>query len=179
MNTPSPKSSRGITLVELMVTIAVLAIVLGMAVPSLMDYFDRARVKGAAEAVYADLRLAQAESVKQNLRVDVTLSTGANWSSKIEVIDKNNVATELMTTSATAYPDATLSSTTTTKLRFMPGRSEVRNAIADTPIADSTIVFASKKGKEARLLINRVGRISLCSPSGAKNVSGLPVCPAS
>jgi len=50
---------RGFTLIELMVTIAVLSILLTIGVPSLTSFFDRQKVVSAAEDIYANVQLAK------------------------------------------------------------------------------------------------------------------------
>ena len=43
------RRESGFTLIELMTTVAVLAVVLTSAVPTFIDFFDKHRLRGAAE----------------------------------------------------------------------------------------------------------------------------------
>lgn len=64
---------RGFTLVELIVTIAVLAILTVAAIPSFVDFRERAAVRGAGDQLvsfWADARL---EALKRNQAVAVTV----------------------------------------------------------------------------------------------------------
>lgn len=71
---------QGFTLVELMVTLTVLSILLLAAAPSFSDYFEKARVRGAADQVTNLLARARAESVKSNLPVSVAVNAdGDAW----------------------------------------------------------------------------------------------------
>ena len=50
----SGSGQAGLTLVELLVTLGVLAILSVLAVPSFLDYFDRSAVRGAADTLPSD-----------------------------------------------------------------------------------------------------------------------------
>ena len=71
--------SPGFTLVELMITVAVMAILLGIAVPLFQSTLDKRRLVGATEQLYADLRYARTEAIKRNANVFVSFTTGTNW----------------------------------------------------------------------------------------------------
>jgi type IV fimbrial biogenesis protein FimT len=64
---------RGFTLIELMVTIAIAAILLGVAVPQLGHWAKRSAVVNAAESIQNGLRTAQAEAVRRNVQVEFAL----------------------------------------------------------------------------------------------------------
>lgn len=68
--------SRGFTLVELMVTIAVLAVMLAIAVPSFQEFTRRNRVVAASNSLVSALALARSEAIKRAARVTVA---SANW----------------------------------------------------------------------------------------------------
>lgn len=60
------KSQLGITLVEAMVVIAIIAILAAIAIPSYQDYILRQKWKGAAEAVYGSIQLAKRAAISNN-----------------------------------------------------------------------------------------------------------------
>ena len=72
MSPPIPSTARaGFTVVELMVTIAILAILLGIAAPNLRDFVMDVRLTGQANDLMGDLMLARSEAVKRDLTVAV------------------------------------------------------------------------------------------------------------
>jgi type IV fimbrial biogenesis protein FimT len=61
----------GFTLVELMITVAIVAVLASLAVPSLRDWIQQKRVLAAAERLVSDLELAQAAAVKRDRDITV------------------------------------------------------------------------------------------------------------
>jgi type IV fimbrial biogenesis protein FimT len=61
--------SRGFSLVELMVTVAVLAVVLAVGVPSLRTFVENGRIRAAGESWQYGLTLARSEAVRLNMPV--------------------------------------------------------------------------------------------------------------
>lgn len=73
---------HGFTLVELLITIVVAAIVVAIAIPSFLGMMERRRLIGAADNLLADMRYAQAESQKRNVEIDVDFAPDTsvwNW----------------------------------------------------------------------------------------------------
>lgn len=78
---PRAAAARGVTLIELLVAFAVLAIGLAAAAPSLTSQIAAWRVQGAAESIVGGLNYARAEAVRRNRAVAFTLdAAGRGWS---------------------------------------------------------------------------------------------------
>lgn len=76
MNLPAHRL-RGFTLVELMITISVLALLVLASVPSLQGWVFNGRVRTSAESLQNGLRLAQAEAARQSRQVVFGLTVAA------------------------------------------------------------------------------------------------------
>jgi type IV fimbrial biogenesis protein FimT len=70
----TPQSLRGITLIELMVAISVLAILLAIAIPSFENALLGSKLSSQANTFLASLQLARSEAIKRNGRVIVCKS---------------------------------------------------------------------------------------------------------
>jgi prepilin-type N-terminal cleavage/methylation domain-containing protein len=68
----------GFTLIEMMVTLAVLTVLAVLAVPSFSDLLDKSRLRGATDDIVGLLNLARASAVKLQRNVSVTIST-SGW----------------------------------------------------------------------------------------------------
>lgn len=64
-----PAPGRGFSLIEVMVTISLLALLLGLAAPSFGNWVRSAQVRSASDALQSGLRMAQAEAVRRNRQV--------------------------------------------------------------------------------------------------------------
>ncbi len=71
---------NGFTLVEMVVAVAIVAILLAVGAPAMRDLVHGQRVRAAASGLYADLTYARAEAIKRNAQVQVVRDTAA-WSS--------------------------------------------------------------------------------------------------
>ena len=94
------KNDAGFTLIELIVTVAIAAIVLAIAVPSFQETITSNRLTTFSNTFVASLNLARSEAIKQNRRVTLCSSTdglscatGGYQQGWIIFIDSNNNAT--------------------------------------------------------------------------------------
>ncbi|MDQ7989469.1 MAG: GspH/FimT family pseudopilin [Candidatus Dactylopiibacterium sp.] len=76
------KRSRGFSLIELMVTLAVLGFILAMGIPSFSTYITNSRVRSVTSEMRDGLQQARMEAIRRNGTVSfcVTADTGTGWS---------------------------------------------------------------------------------------------------
>jgi len=78
---PRAAAVRGFTLIELMVTLTVLGIMLGVGIPAFKDFVDGQRVKSASFELMSSLLIARSEAIKRNATVTVTPVSSTAWAS--------------------------------------------------------------------------------------------------
>jgi type IV fimbrial biogenesis protein FimT len=90
------RCARGLTLIELMVAIAVLATVLAIGVPSLQGAMNNSRLSSAANELTSAVHLGRAEAIKRNRTVVLcrseTLTSCADdvqWNAWLVFVDTN------------------------------------------------------------------------------------------
>jgi prepilin-type N-terminal cleavage/methylation domain-containing protein len=76
MGLSAPGSSRGFSVIELLVVLAVTAIILTVALPNFLHYTNRDRVETAALDFEARFRLARQKALTQRSQYRLTLNTG-------------------------------------------------------------------------------------------------------
>lgn len=94
MKTPDPKhtprsrsglfsraarSTRGFTIIELMIVVAIMGILLAVGVPSFRSMVITMRIKNASFDVYSSLLAARSEAMTRNTTVTITPTAGTNW----------------------------------------------------------------------------------------------------
>lgn len=72
-------TKSGMTLIEFMVLLAIVAILALIAYPSLTSLVQRYRISGEAETLVSTLQYARSEAIKRNTSVYVSFSTGDDW----------------------------------------------------------------------------------------------------
>ena len=85
---PARRAMRGFTVTELMIVVAILAVLSAIAVPGMRSLIQTQRLKTAAFDVYAGLTLARSEAIKRNTSVTVTAS-GGDWAKGWTATDSN------------------------------------------------------------------------------------------
>lgn len=74
------KGSTGFTLIEMMVVVAIVAILSAIGAPMLQDWITSQQVKAKSDAILNGMQLARAEAIKRNTRVQFTLAADSSWS---------------------------------------------------------------------------------------------------
>ena len=73
------KNDRGFTLIELLVVAAILAVMAGMAVPSLKGWYDQNKVKEGFNQILTALQQARANAVRLSTNCTVTISSDTSY----------------------------------------------------------------------------------------------------
>lgn len=185
---------KGITLIELMLTIAVLAILAATALPSFIDSIERHRLIGAAETIYSELQYARSEAISRSSDtfINFTRIGDTTWCFGISAAS----GCDCTTTDPTSGSSCRLSLNGTNVLKVVssadyPGvrmteapafsnpspNTETRFEYVRGTAKAGTVVMKSPGGREIRITVSLLGRIRLCSPSdAARNVAGYGSC---
>ena len=73
------QAERGFTLVEIMISIAVLGLLIMMALPSFSEALQNQQLRAASEALLNGMQLARGEAIKRNLPVHIVIGPGTGW----------------------------------------------------------------------------------------------------
>jgi len=82
---------RGFTLLELLVTLSIAAILLAVGVPSYMTFIDNNRVTSQANDLLYGFNMARSEAIKRGAEVRLVSVAGSDWSGGWNLVaDTNN-----------------------------------------------------------------------------------------
>jgi type IV fimbrial biogenesis protein FimT len=101
------KKIRAFTLVEMMVTIAVLAIIIGIATPSFVEMMRQNTVRSQANELLGLMHYARTEAIKRReiVNVEVELGSVSGWIAKVNVVSTDENLRELNKTSTSVTLD--------------------------------------------------------------------------
>ena len=183
------RTHTGFMLVELLVTLAVLAILVTTAVPALTDLLDHQRLRATAQRIAADLRYARTEAIKRHadMPIGVTFAPGRDWCYGISqqlpcdcrerdwhsrdacLLDLAHERTLHTTSDDTRAQvevlDARFSSAQTTRFDPLRGTAQA-----------GTVSLRSARGKRLDVRVSTLGRVRICAPDDTAGPAGYPPC---
>ncbi len=74
----SARGDRGFTVLELLITIIILSVLLGIAIPSFSSWLPKYRLRGAARDIYSNLQLAKMTAVKDRAQCGILFNVAGN-----------------------------------------------------------------------------------------------------
>lgn len=189
---PAHGAAGGITLVELMVTLAIVAVLLAVALPSMREFIARKRVEGIAQELVTDLRLLKSHQLQNRPNTGTAIGFGVTdqKSCYILFVKGDNVencdctaADDLLCGPADAgglrpAPIRQVNIPTNTGVRITSNRTTLDmlgyNAMPRLNRTLNISVAATNVG-EIRVTTNATGVPAACSVTGV--FSGFKACP--
>jgi len=167
---------KGFTLIELMITLAIAAILLGLAAPSFNGLIKDNRLTTQINGLSASLNLARSESIKRSLTVTVCKSNGGtqcggDWSDGWIVFEDINGNGAVDTGDIIIRVNAALSSGNTL---VFPGKNRVTYKADGFAIGyNSTFTLCDARGytESKGLVVSNSGRVRTANTSDLTSCS--------
>jgi type IV fimbrial biogenesis protein FimT len=158
---------KGLTLVEIMITLSVMIILIAIALPNFKNFLAANQLKSLSQTFVQDLKWAQNLALKNNTRVYVNVRTGSSWCYGISDSSSScNCSADTNCTvggtkkivSINNFAGTTLAATSplgsSTLITFEPLRGA----------SDTTGQWTFTNGSQSLGIgINSIGRLTLCS----------------
>jgi len=184
--------ARGVTLIELMITLVLLGVLFSLALPSFTTWIRNNQIRSVADSLQSGLRMAQNESVRRNRLVVFLLTNaqpalnatavanGSNWSIQFvpQALDEPIAPEPFLQGGTLSEVSSTVQVTSSagiTAVCFNSSGRLVSATAASTGIpgvvcnaGDATFNVTQPTGAELRPLrvtVNLGGRVRMCDPA--------------
>lgn len=193
--------SRGLTLVELLVTVAVASLLVVFAAPSLVDFIAVQRLKGVTGELVTDLQYARSEATSRGQVVRIRFkSPGGTYADSCYIIYSQAVGADnqcdcslapgsrctapsleikTVEVKASTAVRLTFSDVDGSEFPFSPVSGQRWFPISDAPPpipAGYTVNAVMDSARTLRVVIASSGRPTVCRPSGSTVSGGYPAC---
>lgn len=144
-------SSRGLTITEVMVTIGVAALLMGIAIPSFLAWLPTLRLSDGAQQVALELQGARMKAISQNTRFRLNFTSSSSYS-----LERFNTGTSAFETESGPFnlPQG-ITATTGLTSEFQA------RGTANIAVGNSTITVTNTDGDTTQVQINSVGRVKI------------------
>jgi len=169
-------AGAGFTLLELVIALAITALLATLTVPTFASVLARQRLRATVEHLRADIALARQEAGRRALPVHLVFQPGSSWCYAIGTGALADCRHALQ-----PGPDNGV-------IKVVQGRDQpgVQLLLARAMTLDSRngaslridgmARFASAEGQQLQVRLGRLGHATVCAPAAA--VDGTPACPA-
>ena len=158
---------KGFTVVELMVTVAIMGILLGVGLPAFGSLVERQQLRSSVETLASDLRRARSEAIARGpaARVEAAFYAGSNGTWSYSIADG---ADTIARRSAADYGNSVVLS-----VAHDSPASVSFSAVRAVSLQSHLEVRVSSGGASVVVSRNAMGRIGICSNSEGL---GYPAC---
>jgi len=176
----------GLTLIELLITLAITAILIAVAAPSMREFIEKQKVEGAANELANDVRYLRSMSMQKNNIMLLSFRHTSAMSCYSLIEYGKGTGTCDCSRSPAAICDAVVGADTEIKSVYLPvsGGVSVQSSLPQLQLAGNggmvagelsmTASVSSPAGGEVRVSVNAGGRASICNVSG--HSSTFPDC---
>ncbi len=163
--------STGVSLVEMMIGIVILAIALALALPSYNQWIQNTQIRNAAESILRGLQLARSEAISRNVPVQLTLGAGSSWT--VGCVTATAICPATIQTRATGEGSSATITITTEGGATQYVFSDLGLMTAPVPGAGSSFTdinvdstaLAAADSRDLRIRITTGGMIRMCDPN--------------
>ena len=189
------RRDTGLTLVELLIVVALVAIVLGLAAPSFNDFIKVQRLRGVNAQLVTDIQFARSESVSRNVPMHMRFLANGTMSCYMVYTAPNTSTTcDCLAAEGSRCSAAGTAEVRTVQLplergvrisqsnhadhfSFDPRTGGIKILAVDTeggPPSEYNVEAWLDSRRKLRDVIGVAGRLKVCSPAGT--TMGQPAC---
>ncbi|MGS2720300.1 GspH/FimT family pseudopilin [Paraglaciecola aestuariivivens] len=161
---------QGLTLLELLVTIAIISIVVAIGAPSIMQVQKSLQLKGAVQTSYFAFQQARSEAISAGADVTVSLTSGTNWCIGISDsgdCDCNQVNACTINGVEQIVKGSDFNQVSMQDLNFGADSIATFDGVLGFSVGSLGSTVFTDGSNEVKLNLNNMGRASICVQAGS------------
>ncbi len=187
----------GFNLIEIMVSLTVLAILIALGAPSFGEWLQNQQVRAATEAIVNGMQVARGEAIKRNLAVQFTLDLPSGWTvceatkqpcdgtllanpvRVQDVIQSRSGSEGTRNAQATSTPDGALAVTFSPLGSVLTTNSDGSAPVTQVDVVNSqgNCIAAGGPMRCLRVMVTGGGSIRMCDPTPGIVAPDTRACP--
>jgi type IV fimbrial biogenesis protein FimT len=185
-------AQRGFNLIEIMISLSVLAILISLAAPSFGEWLQSQKIRAATESILNGMQVARGEAIRRNLAVQLVIepptSAWTTCEATVQPCDETSPAANVIQTRAHEEGTSNVVVATTPPpaiaVTFSPLGSVVANfdgspalTQVDVSSAVGSCVAAGGSMRCLRVVVTGGGNVRMCDPTPTVVAPDPRVCP--
>lgn len=157
---------KGVTLIELMIAIVIMAILLAIALPSFKTWMLNTQIRTATESIQNGLQLARAEAVRRNERVKFVLGAASSWAVSTDAGTAIQSRTSSEGSSSVTVTVTPLNATTATfnALGRIVANTDTTSSLTQIDLGVPTSILPANLSQSLSIMITSGGQVRSCDP---------------
>ncbi|MDF2867051.1 MAG: ral secretion pathway protein [Gammaproteobacteria bacterium] len=160
------KSQKGVTIIELMISLVVMALILIITIPSFTDYIRNNQLRSLADEFQASIQQAKNEAIKRNARVNLLLAD-TGWTIDIPA-RAGEAETRLLERAAESSQARLAISASSNTIGFNSQGRLADGGVYTADINSQNSADCMAQGGKVRCLrvqVSTAGQIKICDPN--------------
>jgi type IV fimbrial biogenesis protein FimT len=162
------RPAHGLTLLELMLALGIVAVLMSLALPSFGSIMTRNRLKAAAEHLALDLAELRLEATQRGVPLHLNYAIGSDWCYALATASgcdcRRALSCQMKTVRAKDHPG----------VQLVEGQDVLFEPQPGAGVGSGSAVLRAADGAQLRVGLSRLGRPKVCAPG--MPVAGYPAC---
>lgn len=156
---------RGVTLIEMMIGMVIIAILFTMGAPSFSELIHNFQIRTAAESILNGMQLTRAEAVRRNQNVQFSLTALPMSGWTVSVVNGAEVVQTRSGSEGSAAARVTTLLAGSTTVTFNGLGRVTNNADASTPLTSAEVYSTDGSATRRLRILASGGMVRMCDPA--------------
>ena len=166
-------AQRGVSMIEMVITLVISALLLSLAVPSFKIMLANAQIRTAAQALHDGLQLARVEAIRRNERIRFTKGPSSDWAVTADgsgAALQSKPTNEGAASATVAVIPSAATQVTFNAMGRVTANTDATASVTQMDIDVPTSLISASDSKRRRIVVTSGGSIRICDPNMATGI---------